>query len=86
MLRITTKDILVDSSQRNGTLITLIHADEQLASDPAQDAFVPSVLGMADLVLSIQGLGSGFSKDVHGQVKVLRKDVIFSALGIRLIS
>ncbi|RUS13699.1 hypothetical protein BC937DRAFT_94904, partial [Endogone sp. FLAS-F59071] len=57
--------------KRNGTLITLIHADEQLASDPAQDAFVPSVLGMADLVLSIQGLGSGFSKDVHGQLSII---------------
>ncbi|RUS31657.1 hypothetical protein BC938DRAFT_477360 [Jimgerdemannia flammicorona] len=58
--------------KRNGTLITLLHADEQLASDPVQDAFVRSVLGMAELVLSVQGLGSGFSRDVHGQVNLQR--------------
>ncbi|ORX56949.1 hypothetical protein DM01DRAFT_1320069 [Hesseltinella vesiculosa] len=54
-----------------GTLIDLIHADEQGVEDVEQDGFVKSVLQLSDLVLQVQALGSGFARDVHGQLSIL---------------
>ena len=51
-----------------GTLITVVHADEEGAEDAEQDAFVKSVLASAELVLQAEALGSGLARDIHGQV------------------
>lgn len=52
-----------------GTLITVVHADEEGAEDPEQDAFVKSVIASAELILQAEALGSGLARDIHGQVK-----------------
>ncbi|KAI8137820.1 hypothetical protein BJV82DRAFT_326394 [Fennellomyces sp. T-0311] len=54
-----------------GTLITVVHADEEGAEDTEQDAFVKSVLASAELVLQAEALGSGLSRDIHGQLSIL---------------
>lgn len=58
---------MVESVQ--GTLVTLIHADEQGAEDQEQDAFVRTVLSSAHFVLQVEHLSSGLARDVHGQVQ-----------------
>ncbi|KAI8394134.1 uncharacterized protein BYT42DRAFT_553506 [Radiomyces spectabilis] len=55
----------------DGTLMTIIHADEEGTEDPEQDAFVKSVLSTAHLVLQVQALGSGLARDVHGQLSII---------------
>ncbi|KAG0164307.1 Elongator subunit elp6 [Apophysomyces sp. BC1034] len=50
-----------------GTLITVVHADEEGSEDVEQDMFVKSMVGSADLVLQVEALGSGLARDVHGQ-------------------
>ncbi|KAI8068378.1 hypothetical protein BC940DRAFT_299824 [Gongronella butleri] len=55
----------------NGTLVTLIHADEEGIDDPEQDALVKSTIQLSDLVLQVQALGSGLARDVHGQLCIL---------------
>lgn len=54
--------------QNDGTLITIVHADESSAEDEEQDAFVRNVLNSAHLVLQVQALNSGLARDVHGEV------------------
>lgn len=56
--------------QNDGTLVTIVHADESSAEDEEQDAFVRNVLHSAHLVLQIQALNSGLARDVHGEVSV----------------
>lgn len=55
-------------SRADGALVTVIHADEQGAEDPEQDAFCRLVMMNASHVLQVEALNSGLARDVHGQV------------------
>ncbi|KAI8338177.1 hypothetical protein BC941DRAFT_374866 [Chlamydoabsidia padenii] len=55
----------------DGTLISLIHADEQGSDDMEQDGFVKAVIQSSELVLQVQPLGSGLARDVHGQLSII---------------
>ncbi|CAO3597140.1 unnamed protein product [Absidia cylindrospora] len=55
----------------DGTLVTLIHADEEGTEDVEQDSFVKSMIQSSELVLQLQPLGSGLARDVHGQLSVV---------------
>lgn len=52
----------------DGTLVSLVHADEEGADDGEQDGFVKTIIQSSELVLQVQPLGSGLARDVHGQV------------------
>ncbi|KAI9244830.1 hypothetical protein BDA99DRAFT_577059 [Phascolomyces articulosus] len=54
-----------------GTLMTVVHADEEGVDDPEQDAFVKSVISGAELILQAEALGSGLARDIHGQLSIL---------------
>ncbi|KAI9496422.1 hypothetical protein BDB00DRAFT_971465 [Zychaea mexicana] len=54
-----------------GTLITVVHADEEGADDTEQDAFVKSVVANSELILQAEALGSGLARDIHGQLSIL---------------
>ncbi|ORY96195.1 hypothetical protein BCR43DRAFT_473816 [Syncephalastrum racemosum] len=58
-------------AEKQGTLISVVHADESGVEDVDQDAFVRTMLHSADLVLQVQALQSGFARDVHGQLCIL---------------
>ena len=45
----------------------LVHRDEE---DPDSLLLAQSVQHVADLVLAVQGLDTGLSKDVHGQLLI----------------
>ncbi|KAI8099646.1 uncharacterized protein BX664DRAFT_382158 [Halteromyces radiatus] len=55
----------------DGTLISLIHTDEEGNDDIEQDAFVKSVIQSSEIILQVQPLGSGLAKDVHGQLSII---------------
>lgn len=61
--------VLVESF--NGTLVSVLHADEEGNDDEESDSFVRSVLSRADIVLMVEGLQSGHSRDVHGQLSII---------------
>ncbi|KAF9160253.1 Elongator subunit elp6 [Actinomortierella ambigua] len=56
----------------NGSLVTLIHADAVMADEVDQDGLVKGVLYEADYIIDVRGLDSGGSRDVHGQISMLR--------------
>ncbi|CDS09059.1 hypothetical protein LRAMOSA10419 [Lichtheimia ramosa] len=58
-------------SRADGALVTVIHADEQGAEDPEQDAFCRLVMMNASHVLQVEALNSGLARDVHGQLSIL---------------
>lgn len=60
---------LVENVQ--GTLLTVMHADEEGADDTEQDNFIKSVIYGSSLVLQVQPLNSGLARDVHGQLDVI---------------
>jgi hypothetical protein len=61
--------VLTESVQ--GTLVSVVHADEEGNDDEVSDSFVRSVLSRADLVLMVEALPSGLSRDVHGQLSII---------------
>ncbi|RIA88228.1 hypothetical protein C1645_775563 [Glomus cerebriforme] len=61
----------------NGSLVMLIHADEDVSqSSPDdeldQEIFLKSLIYQSEYLLSVRGLGSGFSKDVSGEITIAR--------------
>ncbi|KAF9201200.1 Elongator subunit elp6 [Haplosporangium sp. Z 27] len=55
----------------NGSLITVVHADNVLAEEVSQDGLVKGVFYEADYIIDVRGLDSGGSRDVHGQLSLL---------------
>ncbi|SAL97740.1 hypothetical protein [Absidia glauca] len=55
----------------DGTLVSLVHADEEGTDDSEQDGFVKAVIQSSELVLQVQPLGSGLARDVHGQLSIV---------------
>ncbi|KAI8366986.1 hypothetical protein EDC96DRAFT_507739 [Choanephora cucurbitarum] len=60
---------LVERTQ--GTLLTVMHADESGVEDAEQDNFVKQIIYGSSLVLQVQPLHSGLARDVHGQLDVI---------------
>ncbi|CAG8606619.1 3780_t:CDS:2, partial [Ambispora leptoticha] len=67
--------------KQNGSLITLIHADETI--DPIissadeenarqENLFIKSLQYQSEYILAVRGLGSGFSRDVSGEITLAR--------------
>lgn len=61
--------VLIESVQ--GTLVTVVHADEEGNDDDESDSFVRTMLSRADIVLMVEPLQSGQSRDVHGQLSII---------------
>ncbi|KAI9287267.1 hypothetical protein BC943DRAFT_208035 [Umbelopsis sp. AD052] len=61
--------VLIESVQ--GTLVTVVHADEEGNYDDESDSFVRTMLSRADIVLMVEPLQSGQSRDVHGQLSII---------------
>jgi len=59
----------------------LIHADEDVSSSSQddeldQEIFLKSLIYQSEYLLSVRGLGSGFSRDVSGEVStIINKDL-----------
>lgn len=60
---------LVENVQ--GTLLTVVHADEEGSEDTEQDNFIKSIIYGSNLVLQVQPLNSGLARDVHGQLDII---------------
>lgn len=60
---------LMESVQ--GTLLTVMHADEEGTEDVEQDNFIKTVLYGSNIVIQVQPLHSGLARDVHGQIDIL---------------
>ncbi|KAI9310763.1 hypothetical protein BX666DRAFT_2004549 [Dichotomocladium elegans] len=58
-------------ARENGTLLTVVHADEVGVEDAEQDSFNRLVMSYADLVLQVSPLHSGLARDVHGELSIL---------------
>ncbi|CAG8481307.1 6139_t:CDS:2 [Funneliformis mosseae] len=61
----------------NGSLIILIHADEDVSPSSIddeldQEIFLKSLIYQSEYLLSVRGLGSGFSRDVSGEITMAR--------------
>lgn len=54
-----------------GTLLTVMHADEEGSEDIEQDNFIKNIIYGSNLVLQVQPLNSGLARDVHGQLDVI---------------
>jgi hypothetical protein len=61
---------LVESVQ--GTLLTVMHADEETFEDVEGDNFIKNILYGSNLILQVQPLNSGLARDVHGQLDIVR--------------
>ncbi|KAG1136388.1 hypothetical protein G6F37_012740 [Rhizopus arrhizus] len=55
----------------NGTLLSVVHADEEGSEDVEQDNFIKNVIYGSDLILQVQPLHSGLARDVHGQLDII---------------
>lgn len=55
----------------DGTLLAVVHADEEGSEDIEQDNFIKSVIYRSNIVLQLQPLNSGLARDVHGQLDIL---------------
>ena len=59
----------------------MIHADEDVSSSSQddeldQEIFLKSLIYQSEYLLSVRGLGSGFSRDVSGEVStIINKDL-----------
>ncbi|GAA5797664.1 hypothetical protein EDC94DRAFT_623802 [Helicostylum pulchrum] len=60
---------LMESVQ--GTLLTVMHADEEGTEDIEQDNFIKTVLYGSNIVIQVQPLNSGLARDVHGQIDII---------------
>jgi KaiC/GvpD/RAD55 family RecA-like ATPase len=65
-------NILVKQSSKKVCLVALVHEDVE---DAVDQSFVRSLVYKADLVMSVDGLPSGYSKDVNGQVVVMGRQI-----------
>lgn len=57
--------------REGGTLVTVMHADEEGSEDIEQDSFIKNILYKSTIVLQVQPLNSGLARDVHGQLDII---------------
>lgn len=54
-----------------GSLLAVIHADEEGSEDTEQDNFIKSITYQSNIVLQLQPLNSGLARDVHGELDIV---------------
>ncbi|NXI53248.1 ELP6 protein, partial [Chloroceryle aenea] len=59
-------------SQLKGNVVVLAHGDED-SEDEESEVVVNSLCHHSDLILWVEGLATGFCKDVHGQIKIIKR-------------
>ncbi|NXG26408.1 ELP6 protein, partial [Grallaria varia] len=59
-------------SQLKGNIVVLVHSSED-SEDEENELVVNSLCHHSDLILWAEGLATGFCKDVHGQVKIIKR-------------
>ncbi|KAM6276771.1 elongator complex protein 6 [Spheniscus humboldti] len=59
-------------SQLKGNIVVLVHSNED-SEDEENELVVNSLCHHSDLILWVEGLATGFCKDVHGQIKIIRR-------------
>ncbi|NXS57773.1 ELP6 protein, partial [Brachypteracias leptosomus] len=59
-------------SQLQGNIVVLAHSDED-SEDEENELVVTSLCHHSDLVLWVEGLATGFCKDIHGQIKIIKR-------------
>ncbi|KAM9573451.1 elongator complex protein 6 isoform 3-T4 [Guaruba guarouba] len=63
---------VVVCSQLKGNIVVLVHSNED-SEDEENELVVNSLCHHSDLILWVEGLATGFCKDVHGQIKITRR-------------
>ncbi|ORX77336.1 hypothetical protein K493DRAFT_245396 [Basidiobolus meristosporus CBS 931.73] len=58
--------------KNGGTLVSLVHSDQALLEDPEQESLVKLLMYQTAYILQVKALGSGYSKEVNGQVALIR--------------
>ncbi|NXP81573.1 ELP6 protein, partial [Ramphastos sulfuratus] len=59
-------------SQLKGNIVVLVHS-EQDSEDEENKLVGNSLSHHSDLILWVEGLATGFCKDVHGQIKIIKR-------------
>ncbi|XP_014811211.1 PREDICTED: elongator complex protein 6 isoform X3 [Calidris pugnax] len=59
-------------SQLKGNIVVLVHSNED-SEDEENDLVVNSLCHHSDLILWVEGLATGFCKDVHGEIKIIKR-------------
>ncbi|NWW87623.1 ELP6 protein, partial [Rhynochetos jubatus] len=59
-------------SQLKGNIVLLVHSNED-SEDEENELVGNSLCHDSDLILWVEGLATGFCKDVHGQIKIIRR-------------
>ncbi|NWW04275.1 ELP6 protein, partial [Oreocharis arfaki] len=58
--------------QLKGNIVVLVHSNED-SEDEENELVVNSLCHHSDLILWAEGLATGFCKDVHGQIKIIKR-------------
>ncbi|NXR85158.1 ELP6 protein, partial [Hypocryptadius cinnamomeus] len=58
--------------QLKGNVVVLVHSNED-SEDEENELVVNSLCHHSDLILWAEGLATGFCKDVHGQIKIIKR-------------
>ncbi|NXK88744.1 ELP6 protein, partial [Formicarius rufipectus] len=58
--------------QLKGNVVVLVHSSEEF-EDEENELVVNSLCHHSDLILWAEGLATGFCKDVHGQMKIIKR-------------
>ncbi|NXX77251.1 ELP6 protein, partial [Urocolius indicus] len=58
--------------QLQGNIVVLVHSNED-SEDEENELVVNSLCHHSDLILWAEGLVTGFCKDVHGQIKIIKR-------------
>ncbi|NXA10094.1 ELP6 protein, partial [Sapayoa aenigma] len=59
-------------SQLKGNIVVLVHSNED-SEDEENELVVNSLCHHSDLILWVEGLATGFCKDVHGQIRIIKR-------------
>ncbi|OXB64209.1 hypothetical protein ASZ78_003657 [Callipepla squamata] len=63
---------MVVCSQLKGNIVVLVHGDED-SEDEENKLVVTSLCHHSNLILWVEGLATGFCKDVHGEIKIIKR-------------
>ncbi|XP_033640438.1 elongator complex protein 6-like isoform X1 [Asterias rubens] len=61
------------TSQPDATIVCLVHSDADVEDD-INLSLITHLRHQCHCFLQVQGLGSGFSKDIHGQLTIIKRD------------
>ncbi|NXU18907.1 ELP6 protein, partial [Pardalotus punctatus] len=64
--------------QLKGNVVVLVHSNED-SEDEENELVVNSLCHHSDLILWAEGLATGFCKDVHGQIKIIKRQSLRQA-------